>query len=79
MVLMPRYFFHIVDDDGRVPDHEGMEFPDHEAAKEECEGSAQQIFLQNLLSHREIDNRRIEVTDESGQVVRVCHLKDLLN
>jgi hypothetical protein len=76
---MPRYFFHIVDDDGSVPDHEGLEFPDREAAKRECETSAQQLFLQNLLSHREVDARRIEVTDESGEVVEVCRLKDLLN
>jgi hypothetical protein len=76
---MPRYFFHIVDDDGYVPDNEGLEFPDREAAKKECEASAEQIFLQNVLSHRQVDNRRIEMTDENGEVMEVCRLKDLLN
>lgn len=42
---MPRYFFHIVDDDGRSPDEEGMDLPNLEAAKRESEGGARQLLI----------------------------------
>ena len=76
---MTRYFFHIVDDDGRSSDEEGLELPNLEAAKKECEVSARQLLTETAKLNQEVDNRRIEVTDSSGEVLKVCRLKDLLN
>ena len=76
---MPRYFFHIVDDDGRVTDDEGLELPDLEAAMNECKEIAGELLIETFNSDQEVDNRRIEVTDSEGQVLKVCKLRDLIN
>jgi hypothetical protein len=76
---VPRYFFHIVDDDGRSPDEEGLELADLDAASQECERSARQLLVQTARNHQVIDHRRIEVSNVSGAVLKVCRLKDLIN
>ena len=76
---MPRYFFHIVDDQGRCSDEEGSELPDLDAAKKECEASARQILIEDIKTYQQVDSRRIEVANSSGEVLEVCHLKDLVN
>ena len=40
---MPFYFFHIYGSEGAIPDEEGIELPDLEAAKRLGGGSAQEI------------------------------------
>ncbi|HVW73840.1 MAG TPA: hypothetical protein VHC39_09395 [Rhizomicrobium sp.] len=76
---MPRYFFHIVDDETRSLDEEGLEFPDLMAATKEAEASAHELMVQDLKAGRELDDRRIEITDAAGTVVGVCRLRDLAN
>lgn len=76
---MSRYFFHIVDDETRLLDEEGLEFPDLITATKEAEASAHELMLQDLKSGRELDNRRIEITDATGAIVGVCRLRDLAN
>jgi hypothetical protein len=76
---MSRYFFHVVDDDGRVTDDEGLELPDLEAATIECKEIAGELLIATFNSDQEVDNRRIEVTDCGGQVLKVCKLRDLIH
>jgi hypothetical protein len=76
---MPRYFFHIVDDQGRCPDEEGSELPNLGAAKKECEASARQLLIEDIKTYQEVDNRCIEVANSYGDVLEVCRLRDLVN
>ncbi len=75
---MPHYFFNILDDNGFVPDTEGTEFPDDDAARREGELSAREILANDVLWGREIDNRRLEVRDRRGQLIICVVLKDLV-
>jgi hypothetical protein len=76
---VPRYFFHICDDDGVVPDREGMDFADDNTAKAEGEASARDLLREHLRANRDVDNQRVQVEDSSGVVVATYHLRDLLN
>ena len=75
---MPRYFFHIVDDDGRADDDEGMNLPSLMAVAQEAEASARDILARDPAGDHPVDNRRIEVADETGTVVLVQLLKTLV-
>ena len=76
---MPRFFFNICDDDGSVPDTEGMDCPDIAAAKKEAEESARDLLVHDIRSHQEIDHRRVEVRDEQGKLIATVRLRDLVN
>jgi hypothetical protein len=76
---MPRFFFHIHDDQGMSPDDEGMELPDAEAAKREAEASARDYLAGATVSDTMGDDRRIEVTDADGVHVATIKLRDLIN
>jgi hypothetical protein len=41
---MTRFYFHIHDPQGVIPDEEGAELPDIEAAKKEAEESAKELL-----------------------------------
>jgi hypothetical protein len=76
---MPRYFFHIFDDGGTVPDDEGMDCPDDGAAKREGEASARELLRTVISSHGAVDDRRIEITDKKGRPVATVLLRDLIH
>ena len=75
---MPRYYFHIVDDDGRTVDDEGMELPGLMAVAQEAEASARDLLAEDLKAHRPVYNRRIEVTDENGTIMLVQLFRALI-
>lgn len=76
---MKRYFFHICDDKGSISDGEGMDFLDDEAARREGEASARELLVDNIRSRQAVDDRRIEVMSEGGEVIATYRLRDLLN
>ena len=76
---MPKFFFNIVDDQSRVPDHEGMELPDLDAARKEADASARELLVDALRAHKEVDGRRIEIANENGEVITALKVRDLLN
>ena len=75
---MPLYFFHICDGLGVIPDDEGMNFADDEAAKREGEASARDILSRDIRDKQLQDDRRIEVTDREGAPVATFMLRDLI-
>jgi hypothetical protein len=76
---MPRFYFDILDDEGTIPDYEGNECPNLGAARQEAEASARDLLTDDIRAHREVDNRRVEVSDACGRVVATFSLKDLLH
>ena len=76
---MPRFYFHIYDDQGAIPDTEGLDCADLEAAKQEGKASAQEMLAEEMRAGRTVDHRRIEITAENGSVVAVYPFLDLLH
>jgi len=74
---MARYFFHIVDDSRRISDDEGMELSGLMAVAQEAEASAKDALRHGFKTHRPMDDRRIEVTDERGTIILVQLLRAL--
>ena len=65
---MPRFFFHIYNDD-ITHDEEGRELPDLEVAREVALESARELVCESVHhGHLNLDHR-IEVTDERGEKV----------
>ena len=75
---MPRYYFNIVEHQTLIQDKEGQEFPDLRAARFEARCSARDIAIQELRSDREVDGRKIQITDDSGTVLDVLPVKDVV-
>lgn len=66
---MPRYFLNIYND-GDVPDEEGIEADDLDAAKSEAIRGARSLMADHVIEGRPITlSHRIEVEDGHGQVL----------
>ena len=68
---MPRYFFHIYDDKGCIPDDEGMELADDAAAKAEGIISAHEMRAHDLRYQAEDCVRHITVMDGVGNILAI--------
>jgi hypothetical protein len=75
---MPRYFFHICDDKGAIPDTEGLLLPNQEAAKREAEHSVRDLVAADIRYGRPVDDGRIEVMSDDGDLIAVYPFRDLL-
>ena len=49
---MPKFYFNIRDDDGMIPDLEGMECRNLLAVKREAEASARELLIQDVRANR---------------------------
>ena len=76
---MPKFHFNIRDHRGLIPDIEGMELPDIAAARQEAEEGAREILAEALRYHEEIDGKRIEIVSETGDVIDILKVRDLLS
>jgi hypothetical protein len=70
---MPRYFFHITNDK-KLPDEEGSELPDDEAAHQEALATAIDLICDRLQggwvqSGRNVLLGGLEVTDAAGKIL----------
>jgi hypothetical protein len=66
---MPRFYFNLAND-MFVPDLEGKELPDVEAARAQAEKYARDMSAASILEQGRINfNHRIDVVDEAGEVV----------
>ena len=72
---MPRYFLH-VDEPGTDPD--GTELPDREAARREAMLSAREMLAEWILHEAEDVPTKIVIADETGNVLAVVHIRDIL-
>src|SRR3954454_8979823 len=64
---MSRYFFHVVDDQGREQDVEGGDFATDHLARIQALGAARALLCCGDPGNRCALNWRIEVTDGTGQ------------
>ena len=76
---MPRYYFHIRDENGFIEDDEGTEAPDLENAKSEARASARDLAIDEIRNKRPVDGRKVEVADEDGKTLAVIAVRDVVN
>lgn len=72
---MPRFFFHLYDDEVALDD-EGVELPDAVAAKEQALENARAIACAEVAEGHLGLNHRIEVTDAFDALVVTVKFKD---
>ena len=76
---MPRYFFHVRDEDGDISrDQEGQDLPDLEAARSEAVSANREMLGERLLHGGSLNHRQIEIADESGKVLIVIAASDVM-
>ena len=76
---MPRYYFHVRDEDGDISrDEEGQDLPDLEAARAEAVSTNREMLGERLLHGGSLNHRRIEIADESGNVLLEMEASDVL-
>jgi hypothetical protein len=73
---MPRYHFNVVTPTETIDDPEGAELSSLEAARGEAIKDARQLMASAMLSGHDISTRRIELTDDDGQLVLVIPFTD---
>lgn len=76
---MTRFYFHICDGDGRIPDDEGMDLQDMKAARTEVFNSARDLALTGIRSGLGIANRFVELEDEMGNLLKRLPFKSALH
>jgi len=74
-MVMPHYFFHIIDHGNVITDEEGMELVDLEAARLEASISAQAMLMDASADSEDISHQVIEVSDKAGRVLAKVVLK----
>ena len=75
---MPRYFFHVREGSTLNRDSEGQELADAAAAHGEAISTGREILGEKLLHGGELDGRTIEIADETGKVVDIVNVNDVL-
>jgi hypothetical protein len=75
---MARFFFHIRDGADLSRDLEGEEFANLEAARREAVSSGREMLGERLLHGGSLNHRQIEITDETGHVVDVLMISDVI-
>lgn len=74
---MPRFYFHLYDDDVTF-DREGRELPNVAAAQEEAIKNAREIACEEVVHGHLGLNHRIEVTDSNDAPVVVVMFKEAI-
>ncbi len=75
---MPRYFFHVREGAELSRDGEGQDLPDAEAARREAVNASREMLGEKLLHGGALDQRQVEIADETGHVVDVVNVNDVL-
>ena len=75
---MPRFFFHIRDDQGCVPDEEGIVLANMDEAWVEALRTARDIVADQLRDDKAMEGQKIEITDAAGQVLETLAFKEAL-
>jgi hypothetical protein len=75
---MPRYFFHL-HNDVDAEDPEGIELADLAEARERAIVYARDMASLSIVDHgRLILSHRIDVADQSGEIVHTVHFRDVV-
>ena len=75
---MPRFYFHLARDGGRLHDEEGLALPDAEAAWYQAVRSARELVRAELVLGGHWDRQSIEIVDEVGTPVDQVALADIV-
>lgn len=75
---MPRYHFNIIDGENLIPDAEGQDLPNLEAARFEARCSARDLAIQEMKAGIPIDGRKIEIADENGKPLESIMVRDVI-
>lgn len=75
---MPRYFFHVREGSELTRDTEGQELANTEAARAEAISTGREMLGEKLLHGGRLNNRQIEIADETGHVVDTISARDVL-
>ena len=76
---MPRYYFHVARQGGRLQDEEGLPLPDAEAAWYQAVRSARELVRAELTLGGRWDDQAIEICDEVGARVDQVALADIVH
>jgi len=76
---MPRYYFHIARDGGRLQDEEGLALPDAEAAWYQAVRSARELIRGELALGTRWDGQAIEIVDDRGARIDQVALADIVH
>ena len=76
---MPRYYFHLACDGGRLQDEEGLALPDAEAAWYQAVRSARELIRADVALGTRWDGHAIEIVDERGSPVDRLSLADIVH
>ena len=68
---MPRYFLHVYNRIGHVPDEEGRDFDDLDAATEAALEGVRSVLAEEVRGGALDLDGRIEIADPSGHILRV--------
>jgi uncharacterized protein DUF6894 len=75
---MPRFYFHLRNDID-VPDDEGKELPDLQAALELAATEARKLAGEILKEQGRITlSHRIDIEDEDHEIVGTVHIRDVI-
>lgn len=75
---MPRFYFHLAREDGRLQDEEGLKLPDAEAAWYQAVRSARELVRAEPALGGRWDRQAIEIFDEGGAPVDRVALADIV-
>jgi len=76
---MPRYFFHVRDNEGDISrDEEGQELPDLESARREAVNANREMLGERLLHGGSLNHRQIEIADDSGEILTVIAASEVM-
>lgn len=76
---MPRYYFHLARDGGRLQDEEGLALPDAEAAWYQAVRSARELIRAEPTLGVRWDKQAIEIFDEVGARIDQVALADIVH
>jgi hypothetical protein len=76
---MPRYFFHITDEEGLSLDDEGTELSNLEAARLEARASARDLISNYMKNQTPVTHQSLQISDAEGNVLETIDVRDVLN
>ncbi len=75
---MPRFFLHVRDGLDISCDREGQECANAQAARKEAVSAGREMLGDRLLHGGSLNHRQIEIADETGHVVDVVTMNDIV-
>ena len=75
---MPRYFFHVYQNNRRISDREGTDCPDLGEAKSEAVVSAKELAGQAIGSSTPPSSLCVEIADEGGVTLTALTIAEVL-